>query len=250
MPLLCDLIDLPTYPLIAIVGAGGKTTTMYTLASELAQRGKRIITTTTTQIFYPEPGETDTLIVAAETPALLKSIDEAWQQYHRITVAGTVLRKDKLAGLQPEQPYELLMKSGADIVIVEADGARHRMIKAPAEYEPVIPLQTNVALLMMSAEAINQLLSDRIAHRPEQVARVTGISQGDILSPGVIARLITSEQGALKHIPKTSSVYLLITHASISQKETIRELVSPVLSSYRLTGVLSSEQPGVWFANV
>src|SRR5713101_1661352 len=101
MPLLCDLIDLPTYPLIAIIGAGGKTTTMFTLASELAQRGKRVITTTTTQIFYPEPGETDTLIVATETSELLKSIDEAWQHYQRLTIAGTVLRTEKLAGLQP-----------------------------------------------------------------------------------------------------------------------------------------------------
>ena len=250
MPLLCDLIDLPTYPLITIVGAGGKTTTMYTLASELAQRGKRIIITTTTQIFYPEPGETDALIVAADTPILLQNIRAAWQHQQRITVAGTFLRTDKLAGLQPEQPYELLMKSGADAVIVEADGARHRMIKAPAEHEPVIPLQTNVALLMISAEAFNQPLSAEIAHRPEHIARVTGISQGDILSPAVIARLITSEQGALKHIPKTASVYLLITHASIFHKETIRELASRVLSSSRLTGVLSSKQPGVWFANV
>jgi len=246
MPLLCDLIDLPTSPLIAIVGAGGKTTTMYTLASEMAQRGKRVITTTTTQIFYPEPGETDTLLVEAETPALLKSIGEAWQQYHHITVAGVVLRADKLAGLQPEQPYELLMQSGANIVLVEADGARHRMIKAPAEHEPVIPLQANVALLMMSAEAINQLLSAEIAHRPEKIARVTGISQGDILTPAVIAKLMTSEQGALKHIPETSSVYLLITHASVSQKEAIRELASLALRSSRLTGVLSSEMPGMW----
>src|SRR2546430_17614853 len=81
MPLLCDLIDLPAHPLITIVGAGGKTTTMYSLASELANRGKRVITTTTTQIFYPEPDETDTLIVASETHALLKTIDEAWQKY-------------------------------------------------------------------------------------------------------------------------------------------------------------------------
>src|SRR5947209_1028418 len=122
MPLLCDLIDLPTSPLIAITGAGGKTTAMYTFASELAQRGKRVITTTTTQIFYPEPYETDTLIIASETHALLKTIDEAWQQYHRVTVARAVLRTEKLAGLQPEQPYELLVKSGADAVIVEADG--------------------------------------------------------------------------------------------------------------------------------
>jgi probable selenium-dependent hydroxylase accessory protein YqeC len=249
MPLLCDLIDLPTYPLITIVGAGGKTTTMYTLASELAQRGKSVITTTTTQIFYPEPGETDALIVAADTPILLQNIRAAWQHQQRITVAGTFLRTDKLAGLQPEQPYELLMKSGADAVIVEADGARHRMIKAPAEHEPVIPVQTNVALLLMSAEAINQPLSAEIAHRPEQVATVTRVNVGDVLSPAVIARLITSEQGALKHIPKTASVYLLITHASIFHKETIRDLASLVRRSPRVAGVLSSEMPSVWFAN-
>ncbi len=246
MPLLCDLIELPTSPLIAITGAGGKTTTMYTLADELAKRGKRVITTTTTQIFYPEPGETDTLIVASETPALLKMIDEAWQQYHRLTVAGAVLRTGKLAGLQLEQPYELLLKSGADVVIVEADGARHRMIKAPAEHEPVMPLQTNVALLMISAEAINQPLSDRIAHRPEKVATVTGINVGDVLSPAVIARLMTSEQGAMKNIPETAAVYLLITHASMTQKDAMCEFVSLIRSSSRIVDVLSSERPGEW----
>src|SRR6266702_1964322 len=246
MPLLCDLIELPTSPLIAITGAGGKTTTMYTLADELAQRGKRVITTTTTQIFYPEPGETDTLIVVADTPILLQKIRAAWQKYHRLTVAGNVLRTEKLAGLQPEQPYELLMKSGADVVIVEADGARHRMIKAPGEHEPVIPLQTNVALLMISAEAINQPLSDRIAHRPEQVATVAGINVGDVLSPAVIARLMTSEQGGLKHISETATAYLLITHASMAQKAAIRELVYLIRSSSRIVDVLSSECPGEW----
>src|SRR6266478_6812460 len=192
MSLLCDLIDLPTHPLISIMGAGGKTTTMYTLASELAQRGKRVITTTTTNIFFPQKGETDTLIVSPETPRLLKMINGSWKEHQRITVAASPTGAGKLAGLQPEQPYELLMKSGADVVIVEADGARHHMIKAPAEHEPVVPPQTNVALLMMSAEAINQPLSGEIAHRPEIVAKVAGMNLGDMLLPEAIARLVTS----------------------------------------------------------
>ena len=246
MPQLCDLIDLPAHSLITIVGAGGKTTTMYTLASELAQRGKRVITTTTTQIFFPKQGETDTLIVATETSTLIEMIGAAWKQHKRITVTGVPIREDKLGGLQPEQPYELLMKSGPNAIIVEADGARHQMIKAPAEHEPVIPTRTNVALLLMSAGAINQPLSAEVAHRPEHIARVTGISQGDILSPAVIAKLMTSEQGALKHIPETAAVYLLITHATMAQKETLHELVSLVRHSTRITGVLSSEQPEEW----
>jgi len=249
MPLLSDLIDLPTRPLIAIIGAGGKTTTMYTLAGELARLGQRVITTTTTQIFYPEQGETEELIVASETDALLKTIGEAWQHNHSVTVVSAVLRVDKLSGLQPEQPYVLLSKGGADVVIVEADGARHRMIKAPAEHEPVIPLQTNVALLLMSAAAINQPLSDKIAHRPERVATITGINEGDVLTPAVIARLMTSEQGALKHIPETATAYLLITHASKAHKTAMSELANLVQRSTRRVGVLCSDEPGKWFAN-
>jgi probable selenium-dependent hydroxylase accessory protein YqeC len=246
MSSLSDLIDLLANPLISIVGAGGKTTTMYTLANELAQGGMRVITTTTTQIFFPRSGETGTLIVAEEMPALLKLVSAALKQHHHVTVAGAVTSAGKLDGLQPEQPYELLAKSGADAVIVEADGARHRMIKAPSEREPVVPPQTNVALLMMSAGAINQPLSAQVAHRPEHVAGVAGINQGDILTPSAIARLMTSDQGAFKNIPESAATYLLITHATMTSREAIQELISLVRLSPRIAGVLSSTYPGEW----
>ena len=96
MPVLSDLLDLPLRPLISIVGAGGKTTTMYTLASELAQRGKRVITTTTTNIYFPKQDETDTLIVATETSVLLKMVSAAWKQHHRVTVAGRAIGSGKV----------------------------------------------------------------------------------------------------------------------------------------------------------
>src|SRR2546421_10516007 len=247
MPVLSDLLDLPPRPLISIVGAGGKTTTMYTLAWELAQRGKRVITTTTTNIYFPKQDETDTLIVATETSVLLKMVSAAWKQHHRVTVAGRAIGSGKITGLQPDQPYELLMKSGADVVIVEADGARHKTIKAPAEHEPVVPPQTNVALLMMSAEAINQPLSGEIAHRPERIAEVTGINQGDMLTPAVIAHLMTSERGGLKNIPEKARVYVLVTHVTGEKMDAIREISGLIKSSSRITEVLYSEQPGEWF---
>ena len=244
---LSELLALPPHPLISIVGAGGKTTTMYTLTAELAERGNRVVTTTTTNIYFPRQDETDTLIVAAETPHMLKMVNDAWKQHHRVTVAGTVIGAGKLGGLQPAQPYELLTRGGADVVIVEADGARHHMIKAPAEYEPVVPSETNVALLLMSAGAINQPLNADIAHRPERIAAVLGIQQGDILTPQRIARLMTSSQGAMKNIPAQARSYLLITHVSPDVQDMAQELALFVRSLSQDMHVLGSALPGEWF---
>lgn len=244
---LSELLALPPHSLISIVGAGGKTTTMYTLAAELAQRGNRVVTTTTTNIYLPRQDETDTLVVAAETPNILKMMNDAWKKHHRVTVAATVIGAGKLGGLQPDQPYKLLTRGGADVVIVEADGARHHMIKAPAEYEPVVPPQTNVALLLMSAEAINQPLNADIAHRPECIASVLGIQQGDILTPGHIARLMTNSQGAMKNIPEQAAIHLLITHVSPAMLGLGREVASLVRSLLQDMHVFGSASPGEWF---
>ena len=247
MPLLSDLINLPEHPLVSLVGAGGKTTTMYTLARELAQQGKRVITTTTTQIFAPAPDETEKLIIEAETSTLLNKVKAAWEHYRRITVATSINERGKLMSLPLDIPAQLLQAGGADVVLIEADGARHHMIKAPAEYEPVVPLETNVALLLMSAEAINQPLSEEIAHRPERIATVAGINPGDTLTPGVIAHLMTSEQGALKRIPVTARAYLLITHSTVARREAVQEVVRLVGKSGRISGVLYAEEAGAWF---
>ncbi len=247
MPLLSDLIDLPEQPLISIVGAGGKTTTMYTLARELAQRGKRVITATTTQIFTPSSDETEKLILEVDTRMLLNKVRAAWAHHRRITVATGRDNRGKLMSIQPDIPSLLMQEGGADAVIIEADGARHRMIKAPADYEPVAPLETNVALLLMSAEAIMRLLSEEIAHRPERIAAVTGIHVGDTLTPDVIAQLMTSEQGALKGIPGTASAYVLVTHVTPERREVVLELAERMRKSARITSTLYSEVVGGWF---
>ena len=247
MPFLTELIDVPAQPLVSLVGAGGKTTTMYTLAHELASQGKRAVTTTTTQIFTPTSDETEQLIIEAEPVRLLDMAKAGLQQHRHITIAASRNEHGKLLSVPPHVPALLLRQGIADAVIIEADGARHRMIKAPAEYEPVILPETNMALLLMSAEALNQPLSEEIAHRPERVAAITGIQMGDLLTPDAIAHLMTSEQGTLKHVPEGAQAYLLITHATLERREGVLELARLVHQSRRMSGVLYSGKAGAWF---
>ena len=133
-------------------------------------------------------------------------------------------------------------------MIVEADGAGHHMIKAPAEHEPVIPVHTNVVLFMISAEAINQPLSPEIAHRPERIAAIVGMNEGEILTPVRIANLMLHEQGGLKRIPEGAAVYLLITHASLERQAVVQEVATRVQSSARVAALYYSPQPSEWHA--
>lgn len=243
---LTDLLHLPARSLVALVGAGGKTTTMYTLAHELAEQGRHVLTTTTTNIYLPRPGETESLLIAADTPRLLALVQANWSRYRHITVAGGVIGAEKLSGLQPEQPALLLRDGGAEVVLVEADGARHLKIKAPAAHEPAMPQATTIVLILLSAEALNQPLSHELVHRPELLARITGIERGDVLTPGVIARLLLSEQGGLKSVPEDACVCVLITHATATRHPQVSELAGLLQAAPRIVGVYCSEQPGAW----
>lgn len=250
MARLSELLRLPARPLVAIVGAGGKTTTMYTLAYELAEQGRRVVTTTTTHIYLPRPNESAHLLVESEAPRLLNALQAGWQHYQHITVAREIGDGGKLRGLAPEQPLELLRDGGANAVIVEADGARHLQIKAPAAHEPVMPSHANLVLLLLSAEVLNRPLSSAIAHRPEILAHLTGIAPGGPLTPAVIARLLLHEQGGLKDVPEGANVYTLLTHAGAEQQAAIAELAVLLEKDQRIAGLCYSARPGEWRARV
>src|SRR5438132_10349259 len=101
---------------------------------------------------------------------------------------------------------------------------------------------------MMSAEAINQPLSGGIAHRPERVAAVLGINQGEVLTAALVAKLMMSEQGGMKNIPEMAKVYVLITHVTQERGDGVREVASLVRGSGKVPGIFCSAQPREWFS--
>jgi probable selenium-dependent hydroxylase accessory protein YqeC len=73
-----------------------------------------------------------------------------------------------------------------------------RRIKCPAEHEPSLPPQTTTALLVLSALALGKPLNDKVAHRPERIAALTGRQLDEPIQPEDLAALFSRPDGLLK----------------------------------------------------
>jgi probable selenium-dependent hydroxylase accessory protein YqeC len=113
----------------------GKTTLMFRLAKELTQWNKTV-TTTTTKIFEPTMEETNFLFIDPDEGKIKDFVRDHLEQYHHITVAQGRIGSRKLKGISPNLVKELWSLHCMDTIMVEADGAAGRTIKAPREGEP------------------------------------------------------------------------------------------------------------------
>jgi len=95
--------------------------------------------------------------------------------------------------------------------LVEADGARRRLLKAPAEYEPVIPSEADRVVIVAGLDAIGRPLNERTVHRPEVAAPLLGVPPGAVVTPEMVAKLIGHPSGGLKGIPACAEVVVLLT---------------------------------------
>ncbi|WP_309492140.1 selenium cofactor biosynthesis protein YqeC [Candidatus Hecatella orcuttiae] len=186
---ISEAFNLRSGEIVTLVGAGGKTTFMFTLAQELASQGKKVITTTTTKIWVPANGETERFIVDVE--GNLPS--NVFERHHHATCVTRVFRenlRDKAEGVNPQKIGEWLSALKPHCIIVEADGARGKPFKAPASYEPVIPPDTTLYIPMVSVEVLGKKLTAEAAHRPEIVAKLTGINHGDKITASTVAKVL------------------------------------------------------------
>ena len=110
---------------VSLVGGGGKTTLLYAFARHCAAKGWRVLVSTTTHI--RQPGEN----YAADEAALAS----LWAA-GRYAVAGVPAEQGKLTALPPEQLTCWMAQ--ADMVLLEADGAKRMPCKVPAAHEPVL----------------------------------------------------------------------------------------------------------------
>ena len=182
--------------LVCFVGAGGKKTTFYRLAA--LHPGRVGITATVHIPFFPKSVDAHPLI--AEEGALLPALLDEAGRHDKVIFARPSDKHGRFAGLPTALVSEAHLQAGFDVTLVKADGARSRWIKAPNESEPRIPPDADTVICVISARAIGQPLTDRIAHRVERIEALSGARNGEPIGPEHVARLLASEEGALRGV--------------------------------------------------
>ena len=175
---LSQLLDIRP-GVTAVIGGGGKTTLLRTLGEELAGQHPVLLCTTTKILPFSD-------LPCARTAAELDELRRA----HQLLCAGTdEPGTGKLTA--PETPMAVLAEQ-LDYILVEADGAARRPLKAHAPHEPVIPTEANQTICVVGASGFGRPIA-AAAHRPERYALLAGMPEAAEATPEAEARVLRSE---------------------------------------------------------
>lgn len=189
---LKSLLKLRKSDIISIVGAGGKTTLMFSLAEELRGENK-VLVTTTTKIYVPKEQQYN----------YIANSEDKFHYYNHMNNNGIYVygkginyHENKLIGLD----CELLQKQLPyfDYILIEADGSKKKSIKGWKDNEPVISDKTNKTIGVFSIENIGKEVNENNIHRLERFMNITASSKGDIINIDHIIKLIFHPKGLFK----------------------------------------------------
>lgn len=213
---LAAALDVGEHELIALVGGGGKTTSLFALGQQL---GGTVVLTTTTKM---SRDRTDGLSV------LVGPTEDELRARLRAERAVLVWRDDagdKAIGVAPEtceRWFDL-----ADHVVVEADGSRQRPVTAPSPFEPVVPSRTTMLLACVGASAFGRVIADR-CHRPMRVAAAAGCSPYQRLTAERLATLLLNDRGLRKALPPTARFAVLVGDVQPSDRPFLDDLAAAI----------------------
>lgn len=232
---LASDLGLGPRELVAIVGAGGKSTLLHALGRDFDGSATRVVLTTTTRV---SPDQLRDPVAWTADPAVIDRLAEPGVPLF------VALRRErhKIIGISPDDADRIFADTDVDQVIVEADGARRMSLKAPADHEPAIPSSATVVVVVVGADAVGGS-AEEVAHRPEIVARIAGVGISETLTVDHVARVLLDPNGGLKRVPDEARVVMAITRADAAADGTVPALASLLGSHPRVGRVLTLGMP-------
>ncbi|MFC7187072.1 selenium cofactor biosynthesis protein YqeC [Halorubrum yunnanense] len=207
-----------------LVGAGGKKTTLYALADRL----DRAVLTATVRIPIFDREVAGVRVAEDPVDALADLANGGDEDAFPLGLVPERERDDRYRGYDPAVVDEIAAAHDGP-VLVKADGARTRLLKAPNEREPQVPPGADRVVAVASAGAVGESLDAETVHRPERVAAVTDAEVGDEITPELVGRVLADELGGRKGVPPDATSIPFINAVDDADDEAVaREIAGAV----------------------
>jgi probable selenium-dependent hydroxylase accessory protein YqeC len=205
MTSICQSLELSIGDVVSIVGAGGKTSLLFRLASELRQifdQGK-VLTTTTTKMMLPAADQCPDTMLAATAEELIRRATTEFNTCRHLWAASHLLatHPQKAVGFPADTIDQLARSDCFQWILVEADGAAHRHLKAPEAHEPVVAEVSTVVIAVVGMAAVGRPLESKWVFRPRHYAAITRIKMGETVTASSVARAALHPLGLFKNSP-------------------------------------------------
>lgn len=189
---LYDLIglSLEESSVISVVGGGGKTTLIEVLADELKSKGKRVLVAPSTAMALPPEYKYDNLFIGEILPEFLP---ESGSITYFAEYNDSIKIRTKDIGLIEN----IKSRNIFDYLLVEADGAKKKPIKAPGDHEPVILRCTEITVGVIGIDSLDMPIDEKHVHRAEIFKSRIGKSHG-VIDEDAIVELVLNENGLFK----------------------------------------------------
>ncbi len=227
---LIQALRLENNSKVAFVGAGGKTSTIFRIAREYTQR---IIISTTTHLGTWQIQEADVHLTGDRITDLTKIMQQKKKQRIVFTSGREVDRRVKgLSILLMQKLFREVEKYDIPMLI-EADGSRQLLVKAPERYEPVIPKFVNTVVVVANLECLGKPNTANFVHRPGIFSKLTGCKLNEKIRIEHLLRLFLHPKGGLKNIPRHARRIALFTNCSSENRlKAARKIANNLMGVY------------------
>lgn len=196
------LSESASKPIVALAGAGGKSSLLFRLGDELTAAGRATLLTATTRLWAEQADRARFTLLSASEPTLAFELPTSLRGYGQaLVLTGPAREPGKLAGLAPDLICRLAALEEVAAAVIEADGSRERPLKAPASHEPLIPACATHVIVVAGMAAVGRPLDAATVHRPERFAALIGLPMGARLTPPAIAAALMHPNGGRQGCP-------------------------------------------------
>jgi probable selenium-dependent hydroxylase accessory protein YqeC len=230
-------LNLKKGGVISLVGAGGKTSLMFRLARELSRQGDTVLSTTTTKIYTPTRKQSSVVMISESASGLAVEAREILRQKTHISAGSRRIPfQNKLKGFSPEKIDQIWQSGVFRWIVVEADGAAGKYLKAPAGHEPVIPQCTGWVIGIVGLKAVGKPLTEKWAFRPQLVSKITGLAKGASITESAIAEVLTNTNGIMKGFPAQAKRYAFLNQAESQERLEAGRRIAEMVCSDKAAG--------------